>query len=121
MGYWPQPSKPGMEVYRFGYMPENRNAYNMTMSGGLGARGIIPGRPNDRMGIGAYVMFVSDDFKDASFILDELADDEFGLEAYYNFAVTPWLQISADVQWVDQDITTSDEAWVVGSRLTLRF
>lgn len=59
------------------------------MSGGLGARGIIPGRPNDRMGIGAYVMFVSDDFKDASFILDELADDEFGLEAYCNFAVNP--------------------------------
>jgi porin len=112
---------PGIGLfYRFGYMPENRNAYNMTMSGGLGARGIIPGRPNDRMGIGAYAMFVSDDFKDASLILDFLADDEFGLEAYYNFAVTPWLQISADVQWVDQGISTSDDAWVVGSRLTLR-
>ena len=115
-------SPPGIGLfYRFGYSPENRNAYNMTMSGGLGARGIIPGRPNDRMGFGAYAMFVSDDFKDASFILDELADDEFGLEAYYNFAVTPWLQISADVQWVDQGISTSDDAWVVGSRLTIRF
>ena len=102
-------------------MPENRNPYNLVMSGGLGARGIIPGRPLDRMGIGVYAMFASDDFQDASLILNELLDDELGFEAYYNFAVTPWLQVSADVQWVDQGISTSDDAWVVGSRLTLRF
>ena len=107
--------------YRFGYVPDNRNVYNMTMSGGLGARGIIPGRPNDRMGFGAYAMFASDDFQEKSLLLNELLDDEFGLEAYYNFAITPWAQISADVQWIDQGITTSDSAWVVGSRLTLRF
>jgi hypothetical protein len=40
---------------------------------------------------------------------------------YYNFAVTPWLQISADVQWVDQGISTSDDAWILGSRLNIRF
>jgi porin len=55
------------------------------------------------------------------YILNELADDQLGLEAYYNFAVTPWLQISADVQWVDQGISTSDDAWVVGSRQRIRF
>jgi len=100
---------PGIGLYyRFGYMPENRNSFNMTMSGGLGARGIIPGRPNDRMGIGAYAMYASDDFKDASLVLNQLLDDEQGFEAYYNFAVTPWLQISADVQWVDQGISTRD-------------
>jgi porin len=73
------------------------------------------------MGIGVYAMFASDDFQDASLILNELLDDELGFEAYYNFAVTPWLQVSADVQWVDQGISTSDDAWVVGSRLTIRF
>jgi porin len=55
------------------------------------------------------------------YILNELADDQLGLEAYYNFAVTPWLQISADVQWVDQGISTSDDACVAGSRLRIRF
>ena len=54
------------------------------MSGGLGARGIIPGRPNDRMGIGVYAMFASNDFKDASILLDDLLEDEVGFEAYYN-------------------------------------
>ena len=113
---------PGVGLfYRFGYMPENRNSFNMTMSGGLGARGIIPGRPNDRMGIGAYAMFASNDFKDASLLLDALLQDEVGLEAYYNLAVTPWMQISADVQWVHQGLSTSKNAVVLGSRLNLRF
>ena len=113
---------PGIGLfYRAAFMPENRNPYNLTMSGGLGARGIIPGRPYDRMGIGVYAMFASDDFKDASPLLNALMDDETGFEAYYNFAVTPWVQISADVQYIDQGISTSDEAWVFGSRLSLRF
>ena len=113
---------PGVGLfYRLGYMPDDRNPFNMTMSGGLGGRGIIPGRPNDRMGIGVYAMFASDDFQEKSLLLNQLLDDEVGFEAYYNFAVTPWLQISADAQWVDQGITTSDEAWVLGSRLNVRF
>ena len=113
---------PGIGLfYRFGYMPDDRNAYNMTMSGGLGGRGVIPGRPNDRMGIGVYGMFASDHFQEKSLLLNELLDDEVGFEAYYNFAVTPWLQVSADVQYIDQGLTTSDDAWVVGSRLNVRF
>jgi hypothetical protein len=113
---------PGIGLfYRFGYMPDDRNPYNMTMSAGLGARGIIPGRPNDRMGFGAYGMFASDYYQDKSLLLNKLLDDEFGLEAYYNFALTPWMQITADVQWVDPGISTSDDAWVFGSRLNIRF
>jgi len=113
---------PGIGLfYRFGYMPDDRNEFNMTMSGGVGARGIIPGRPNDRMGIGVYGFFASDHFQQKSLLLNELLDDEVGFEAYYNFAVTPWMQISADVQYIDQGLTTSDDAWVVGSRLNVRF
>ena len=102
-------------------MPDDRNAYNMTMSGGLGARGVIPGRPNDRMGIGAYAMFASSHFENSSRLLDDLMEDEVGIETYYNLALTPSMQISADVQWVDQGLSTSDEAWVLGCRLNVRF
>ena len=73
------------------------------------------------MGIGIYAMFASNDFKDASIVLDLLLEDEVGLEAYYNFAITPWAQLSADVQWVNQGLSTSKNAWVMGARLTLRF
>ncbi len=113
---------PGVGLfYRAAYTPENRNPWNITVSGGLGARGIIPGRPYDRMGIGAYYMRASDDLKDDSPILNGLLEDEIGYEAYYNFAVTPWMQVSADVQWIDQGIKGSDDAWVFGTRLNLRF
>jgi porin len=73
------------------------------------------------MGVGAYAMFASDDFKDDSPILDALLRDEYGVEAYYNFAITPWLQLSADVQWISPGIKPSDDAWVLGSRLNTRF
>lgn len=113
---------PGIGLfYRFGYMPDDRNIFNMTMSGGLGGRGIIPGRPNDRMGVGVYGMWASNDFKKSSLLLNALLEDEVGVEAYYNFAVTPWAQISADVKYIDQGLTTSENAWVFGTRLNLRF
>lgn len=112
---------PGIGLFfRAAYMPDDRNPYNRQVSGGLSARGIVPGRPYDRMGIGAYALYASDDYKDASVLLDGLMDDEVGYEAFYNFAITPWAQITADVQYIDQGIETSDEAWVFGSRLTLR-
>jgi porin len=113
---------PGVGLfYRAAYCPEDRNPWNWNVSGGLGARGIIPGRPYDRMGIGAYAMFASDDFKDDSPILDALLRDEYGVEAYYNFAITPWLQLTADVQWISPGIKPSDDGWVLGSRLNTRF
>jgi porin len=107
--------------YRLGYMPENRNMYNLTMSGGFGGRGVIEGRPNDRMGLGLYGMWASNDFKNSSFLLDALLRDEMGVEAYYNFAITPWLQVSVDAQYIDQGLKTSNDAWVMGSRLNIRF
>jgi len=112
---------PGIGLfYRFGYMPDDRNSYNMTMSGGFGGRGVIPGRPNDRMGLGVYAMFASNHFKDASRLLDELLKNEVGFEAYYTVAITPWLQVSADAQYISQGISISEDAWVLGSRLNIR-
>jgi hypothetical protein len=27
--------------------------------------------------------------------------DEQGVEAFYNFFLTPWVQVTSDVQWID--------------------
>ena len=114
-------NQPGVGFfYRFGIMPDDRNAYNMTLSGGLGARGIIPGRPHDRMGIGTYALFASSDLEDEVIIGNHL-DDEVGFEAFYNFAITPSVQISADIQWIASGIESSDNAVVIGTRLFTRF
>jgi len=48
-------ARPGFGTfYRCSYTPEDRSAYSLYLSGGFGGRGVIPGRPHDRLGIGSY-------------------------------------------------------------------
>jgi carbohydrate-selective porin OprB len=113
--------QPGIGIfYRVSHTPEDRSAYNIYLSGGIGGRGVIPGRPHDRFGVGAYWLKQSDDFKSQPGISAVLGN-EVGVEAFYNVAITPWLQLSADVQWIIPGKTSSDNAWVLGTRLNTRF
>ena len=114
-------NKPGVGLfYRFAYTPENRNLWNITVSGGIGARGVIKGRPNDRMGIGVYWMKASNDLNRQP-IIGGILNNETGFNAYYNFAITPWLQLSADLQYISTGLETGDNAWVLGSRMFVQF
>jgi hypothetical protein len=111
--------RPGVGMfYRFSYTPEDRNPYNVYLSGGVGGRGVIPGRPYDRFGVGPYWLRKSGDLNKQ---LGNLLGDEVGVEAFYNFAITPYLQLSPDVQWISQGINSSDDAVVLGTRLNIRF
>jgi porin len=112
-------SKPGLGVfYRFSYVPEDRNPYNMYASGGIGGRGVIPNRPYDRFGVGAYWLKESNDLDKQP---GNVVGDEKGVEAFYNIAITPSVQISFDAQWISPGIRSSDDAWVLGTRLNIRF
>jgi len=111
--------RPGLGIfYRFSFTPEDRSAYNIYLSGGVGGRGVIPGRPYDRFGVGAFWLKESSDLKKQP---GQLLGDEVGVEAFYNFAITPWLQLSLDAQWISPGIQSSDNAWVLGTRLNTRF
>jgi hypothetical protein len=112
--------RPGLGIfYRFAYAPEDRNAYNMYLSGGVGGRGMLPGRPYDRFGIGSYWLMESSELNKQP---GNLLGDEVGVEAFYNFAITPWAQLTVDAQWIaEPGIQRSDEAWVLGTRLNTRF
>lgn len=105
---------------RFAYTPEDRNPFNIFVSGGLGGRGLIESRPYDRMGIGAYSLIASGDLQDQPF-LGGAVENEVGVEAYYNFALTPWAQLSFDAQWVDPGIAANESAVVLGTRLFFQF
>jgi len=111
--------RPGLGIfYRFSYTPEDRNAYNLYLSGGLGGRGVIPGRPYDRFGVGSYWLKESSDLNKQP---GNLLGDEVGVEAFYNFAITPYLQLSFDAQWISPGINSSGDAVVLGTRLNTRF
>jgi porin len=112
-------AQPGFGMfYRFSYTPADRNPYNIYLSGGVGGRGVIPGRPHDRFGVGAYWLKESSDLDKQP---GNLLGDEKGVEAFYNFAITPWLQLSADAQWISPGKQSSQDAWVLGTRLNMRF
>jgi len=82
--------------YRFSYTPADRNPYNIYLSGGVGGRGVIPGRPYDRFGVGAYWLKESNLDKQPG----NLLGNEVGVEAFYNLAITPSVQVSLDAQWI---------------------
>jgi hypothetical protein len=112
-------ARPGLGVfYRFSFTPEDRSAYDIYLSGGVGGRGVIPGRPYDRFGVGAFWLKESSDLDKQP---GNLLGDEVGAEAFYNFAITPWLQFTLDAQWISPGINSSDNAVVLGTRLNIRF
>ena len=114
-------NQPGIGLfYRFAYAPADRNPFNIAVSGGIGGRGVVPGRPYDRFGLGAYAMFESDDLQDQPFV-GGIVGDEVGVEAFYNFAITPALQLTFDVQYIQPGITGNDDGLVLGTRLFTRF
>jgi porin len=114
--------QPGMGIfYRFSYTPADRSAYDVYLSGGLGGRGVIPGRPYDRFGVGSYWLKESSDFKDQPVVATTL-QNEVGLEAFYNFAITPYVQLSLDAQWIAMSgKQSSDNTVILGTRLNIRF
>jgi porin len=66
------------------------------------------------MGLGAYWLKES---KDLDFLPVSKLQNEFGLEAFYNIALTPWLQLSVDFQWINTAIVDNENPIVLGTRL----
>ncbi len=86
---------------------------------GIGGRGLIPGRSRDSWGIGYYVDGLAQDLKDA--LAPEITlRDEHGLELFYNFALTPWAEVGADLQIIRPGLGSST-AVVPGLRAVIRF
>ena len=67
---------------------------------GIGGKGVIPSRERDRYGFGFYYIDVKNPKLQGLFQTTNLLLDEYGFEAFYNFAITPWLQFTPDIQVV---------------------
>jgi porin len=122
-------SEKGVGIFgRFGVSDGNPNPMHFFVSFGVGGKGIIPGRPLDRFGIGYYYMDVSNPKFTGPFATRELLRDEYGFEAFYNVAITPWLQLTPDIQVirpaqkrVAANGKSIDTASVLGFRLQMIF
>ena len=101
---------------RFGLSDGNANILHRFYSLGIGGTGIISGRDHDRFGIGYYFLQLS---KNRLGSLTD--DDEQGFEVFYNMSVTPWFELSADLQVIDGAGRFSDTAVVGGLRGRILF
>ena len=111
-------NKRGMGLYaRYAIGPDDRNIFNSFMSIGFGARGISDGRPYDRMGIGMYFFKKSDALNS---IPTNLLQNETGFEAYYAAAITPSIQLGADIQYINSGISNVENPFVAGLRLMIQ-
>lgn len=88
---------------RFGYAPAETVSTTAHASLALFAHGLWDKREGDSFGVGAYYNWLSDDLKNGLSTLsagDISIDDEYGLEAFYNLALTPAVSVNLSYQHV---------------------
>ena len=91
----------GVGIYgRFGASDGNPNPIHYFYSIGIGGKGILPDRPLDQFGVGYYYMDISNPKFTGPQGTRSFLRDEQGFEAYYNCAVTPWMMLTPDIQFV---------------------
>jgi len=92
----------GLGVFaRYGLADPGANTFRHFWSAGLQYRGLIPGRQDDVTAFGVASGCFSDEL--SSSMNDQglpLDTHETVFEWYYNIQVTPWLNISPDVQYI---------------------
>lgn len=71
-------------------------------------------------GIGYYYYNLSDQLQ--SSLAGALPiNDEQGVEIFYNLALTGWLRVTADLQWINPARRDFSDAWVAGIRTSINF
>jgi hypothetical protein len=97
---------------------QDTNPLDYSISFGVNAKGLIPKRDNDTMGIAFnYNKLNKGRFLDAVGI----ADSSSALEAFYNVELTPAVHLNLDAQVVDSAFPGIDKATILGASLHLRF
>jgi porin len=99
---------------------DDTNPWKTGVALGLGARGVIPGRPNDMFGVGYFYNGLSK----KGFV--EKIDDGQGVEGYYNLAIIPSVMLSFNLQWLNTIrpsaiIASVDDTWMFSTRLQVVF
>jgi porin len=108
---------------RFGASDGEANPVHYFASIGVGGKGMIPGRKHDQFGIGYYYLWATTPQRlvDRHFGGEVFGDDTQGVEILYEFAITPWMRLTPDLQFIDPAAQDVDNAWVAGLRLELKF
>jgi porin len=105
---------------QFGVSDGNPNPVKFVANGGVGGRSMLPGRTLDTFGVGYFYLGLSDGFKALSRPLLPQRD-EYGVELFYNYAVTPWARLTGDLQIARPSTAGLDTAIIPGLRFQILF
>lgn len=97
----------------------NPNYVTSSVIAGIGGRALFFDRPRDSFGIGGFRYNLSDVLQDV-LSPNTRFRDEAGISAFYNYAVTPWLYVGPDVQYIKPAAGRFDNALIVGLRVQIR-
>ncbi len=109
----------GVGVFlRYQTADPDANPLDYSITGGINAKGLIPGRDNDAMGIGYVYNKLSDDR-----LLDAIGIDAQSSvwELFYNIELTPAVHLTLDAQLVESAFPGVDTATILGTSLQMRF
>jgi len=94
----------GVGVFsRFGYGPPDTSTLTWDASVALFAGGLMDSRPYDSFGVGFFYNGLSNDVKNSITRLTQgtsSAADEQGVELFYDFAITPAVQLNVSYQHI---------------------
>ncbi|MCI0388397.1 MAG: carbohydrate porin [Acidobacteria bacterium] len=85
----------------------NPNIIQSSFLAGIAGTGLIRGRSLDRFGVGFFNYRLSDALRDAVRPIVRIKNEKGG-EVFYNFAVTPWFRVTADMQILPPTIEKRD-------------
>ncbi len=105
---------------QFGISDGNPNPVRYVANGGIAGRSMLPSRTLDTFGAAFYYLGLSDSFKAlAAPVLPQ--QDEFGGELFYNYALTPWCRLTADLQVAQPSTRRLDTVIIPGMRMQVVF
>ncbi len=90
------------------------------LSGGIGGYSPVGQKRGDQFGVGWDHVGASNEFGPLPQALFGPRDGS-GVEAYYNFQVTPWMNVTPDVQYIHPGAgAIADDSYVYGVRASVR-
>lgn len=117
----PNDAKVGWGLFgQLGYSDGNPNAFQGHGYVGVAGNNMLAGRQMDRWGIAYYSYALSNAFRNALPGIGSHIKPQNGAELFYNWAVTPWLRLSLDGQWV-RPFNGVDNNYYLGMRAQFKF
>jgi porin len=105
---------------QFGISDGNPNPIRYVANSGIAGRSMIASRPIDTFGVGFFYLGLSSEYKAlAAPVLPQ--QDEYGVELFYNLAVTQWCRVTADLQVARPSTQGFDTAIIPGMRMAIAF